>query len=70
VWTCTRGGKRAEKVVTSKPEAEEEGVKNPPKVRFPHLFGGTEMLDLAILSCIPRRNLPRTLIRKQRIPSE
>lgn len=52
VWTRARGGKRegtVEKVVTSKSEADEEGVKNPPKVRFPHLFGSTKMLTKQVL---------------------
>ncbi|KAL8855489.1 MAG: hypothetical protein Q9178_007871 [Gyalolechia marmorata] len=36
VWTRMRGGKHegtVDEIVTSKEEAEEKGVKNPPKVR-------------------------------------
>ncbi|KAL8748335.1 MAG: hypothetical protein Q9184_007382 [Pyrenodesmia sp. 2 TL-2023] len=42
VWTKMRGGKhegKVEKLVTSQEEAEEEGVKNPPKVLFTDQHG-------------------------------
>jgi hypothetical protein len=44
VWTRIRGGKhegKVEKIVTTAEEAEEEGVKNPPKVRRSPVGNGT-----------------------------
>ncbi|PKS12620.1 hypothetical protein jhhlp_000828 [Lomentospora prolificans] len=42
VWTPYRGGKhegKVDKVITTRDEAEQEGVKNPPKVLFTDQHG-------------------------------